>query len=83
MKCSSALCQLEGQQCEPGAGSSLECLSGCPQRDEKLEERHPSRWEMGNGTIAAGPQESRGEIRISRAIFSDLGCPRHQLSAGE
>lgn len=61
MKCNSALCQLEGQQCEPGAGSSLECLSGCPQRDKKLEERHPIRTlEMGNGIIAAGPQESRG-----------------------
>lgn len=59
--CSSDLCQLEGQQHEPGAGNSLECLRGCPQRDKKLEERHPSKTlEMGNGIVVAGPRESRG-----------------------
>lgn len=61
VKCSSALCQLEGQQQEPGAGNSLACLSASPQREEKLGERHPSKTlGMGNGTTAAGPQGSRG-----------------------
>lgn len=53
-------------------------------REEKLEERHPSKaLEMGDGTVAADLRDVKGEILVSGAIFGALGYPKHLLSAGK